>query len=109
MAIEEEVEDITREVEADITVEVIGLSGIEGILEVQDEAAHVPGVQKDVQSLLKDLGADHVDPTNLLDLQDPLHLGLHLHIANLQSLPKDVGHQKNSRRKLRQLLCRIAH
>lgn len=109
MAIEEEVEGITQEVEADTTVEVIGLSGIEGILEVPDEAARVPGVQKDVRSLLKDLEADHVDPTNLLDLQDPLHPGLHLHIANLQSLPEDVGLQKNSRRKRRQLLCRTAH
>lgn len=109
MAIEEEVEDIIQEVEADTTVEVTGLSGIEGILEAQDEAAHVPGVQKDVQSLPKDLGADLVDPTDLLDLQDPLHLGLHLHIANLQSLPKNVVHQKSSRRKLRQLPCRTAH
>lgn len=108
MAIEEEVEDIIQEAEDDTIVEVIDLSGIEDILEALDETARVPEVQREGQDLPRDLGADLDDPTDLPDLQGPLHLGLHLHIANLLSLPKDVGHQKSKQRKLRQPLCKIA-
>lgn len=109
MAIEEEVEDTTQEVEVDITVEVTDLSGIEDTLEALGEAVHVPEVQREGRSLPRDLGADLVDPTDLPGLQGPLHLGLHLHTANHLSLPKGAGHQKSKRRKLREPHRKAAH
>lgn len=108
MAIEEEVEDIIQEVGEDTIVEVIDLSGIEDILGALDETAHVPEVQREGQDLPRDPGAGLDDPTDPPDLQDPLHLGLHLRIANLLSLLKGVGQQKSRQRKLRQLLCKTA-
>lgn len=108
MAIEDVVEDIIQEVEEDTIVEVIDLSGIEDILGALGETAHVPEVQREGQDLPRDLGAGLDDPTDLPDLQGLLHLGLHLLIANLLSLPKDAGHQKSKQRKPRQLLCKTA-
>lgn len=109
MVIEEEVEDTIQEVAVDIIVEVTDQSGIEGTPEALDEAVHVPEVQSEGRFLPKDHGADLADPTDLPGLQDPLHPGLHLHIANLLFLLKDAAHQKSKQRKQKELLCKTAH
>lgn len=98
MGTEEGVEGIIKEEVVDIIVVVIDLSGIEDTLGVLDEVVHVPGVQKEDQFLLKDLEADLVDHTDLLGLQDHLHLVLHPRIANLLFL-KDEGLRKNKPKK----------
>lgn len=78
----------------------IDLSGIEGTLGVLDEVGHVPGVQKEDLSLLKDPEADLAGHIDLLGLQGHPPLALHPHIANLLSL-KDEGLRKNKPKKLK--------
>lgn len=109
MVIGEEVEDTIQEVEVDIIVEVTDQSGIEDTPEALGEDVHVPEVQSEDQFLPRDHEAGLVDPTDLPVLQDPLHPGLHLHIANLLSHLKNVDHRKSKQRRQKELICKTAH